>query len=172
MVVSRCWNRVERSEVVARRPGLLRWCRRWVGSDQDAEELANEALAVWVQRRDQIAPHASDAWIYGTARNLCRNFLRKRRAELAHDGAWVEDQPEVGPTAEERLSADRDTRAMAEALRATYGEPAVSAVSLLVEGHSYAEIGAALGDPDPERVRALLQKARRLLRARFDRAGR
>ena len=71
----------------AHRPSILRLCQRMTRDPQRAEELVQEALLV---AHDKF-PHLQEGvrfstWIYGIARNLCLNAVRKRADLLTADG--------------------------------------------------------------------------------------
>jgi RNA polymerase sigma-70 factor (ECF subfamily) len=83
---------------------LFNLARRLTGSDQDAEDLAQEAfLRAYAGLRDFRVGSRFHPWLYTITLNLCRNHLR-RRSILR----WVplqgvrggEAQPELDPPAE------------------------------------------------------------------------
>ncbi len=78
-------------------PKVLRLCRRYVGNEQSAEELAQDALVTTYALLPEYRPENSlDAWVMGIARNHCRNAIRRRREALTEDGV-LEANSEESP---------------------------------------------------------------------------
>lgn len=62
-------------------------CLRMVGDEARAEELVQEALLVAYRQLPDFDGRARfGTWIYGIARNLCLNAVRKRGELLSEDG--------------------------------------------------------------------------------------
>ena len=69
------------------RAGVERLCRRMTGDPARAEELTQEALLVAWRRLPELQdPTRFGPWVYGIARNLCLNAVRKKRETLVEDG--------------------------------------------------------------------------------------
>lgn len=71
----------------AHRSGVERVCRRMTGNAARAEELTQEALlTAWRRLPELQDPSRFGPWVYGIARNLCLNAVRKRSEVLVEDG--------------------------------------------------------------------------------------
>ena len=65
-------------------PQLVRWCRRFTGGGDAAEDLAQEVLiTAWRHVDDLRNPSAFDAWIWGVARNVSLRWYRQQAREQA-----------------------------------------------------------------------------------------
>src|SRR5262249_48271464 len=66
-------------------PGLVRWCAWLIGSRDEAEDLAQEALSIaWRSTKRPAHTEEYSAWMAGIARNLCRSWKRDHQRELLH----------------------------------------------------------------------------------------
>ncbi len=62
------------------RPRLVRLARQFLANAEDAEEIAQEALALAWRRWAEVKDAGKrNAWVYRTTINLCLNLRRKRR---------------------------------------------------------------------------------------------
>jgi RNA polymerase sigma-70 factor, ECF subfamily len=75
-----------RTQLEPHRRAITLHCYQMLGSLEDAEELAQEALLRAWQRRDERRPDGSlRAWLYRIATNLCLDVLKtRRRRALPH----------------------------------------------------------------------------------------
>ena len=122
-------------------PMLLAYLRRQVGRRGDAEELLQETFLVAARQSDSLAAAGSQrAWLFGVARNLVREHVRRR---TRRNTATLCEEP-ASPIAERE-----DERI--EAMRAAFERlPEVQREALelrLSEDLSYAEIAEALAIP-------------------------
>ena len=158
---------------------LYAFALRLSGSPQDAEEIAQDAFvrAYHALRRYEsarIRDLALRPWLYRIALNVTRNRVRGRRVSLVPldppagetDDAAVRsfepaaderDGPEAGA---ERREQGAELAALVAALPGRYR---AAVVLRHVEGWSYAEIAAALGQPVGT-VKANVHRGVRLLR--------
>ncbi len=90
------------------RPRLVRLCAWLTGDAGAAEDLAQEALLIaWRHLDDLRDPAATDAWLTGIARNVCRRWERVRARERARLVPLGADSPADGDgTAPTAGSAD------------------------------------------------------------------
>lgn len=81
------------SDLLARWPArLTSFCRKLVGHDEDARDLAQDALLKATRALDRYDPSRPFApWIYRIARNSCLNHIERRRVRSAAP------PPEAGP---------------------------------------------------------------------------
>jgi RNA polymerase sigma-70 factor, ECF subfamily len=132
---------------------------RLTGSRQDAEEIAQDALvrAYRALRRypaERVATLRLRAWLFQVTVNVVRNRARTRRVPevpiMAEDGR---ERPGVDRPAEEADGPEQQAERRAEqeqlaAIVASLPERYRAAVVLRhVQGLSYAEIAAVLGQP-------------------------
>lgn len=89
------------------RPRLVRFCARYTGDRDAAEDLAQETLArAWASLERLRTPEGLAPWLTAIARNVCLHWARTHSRELAHraplapvrddtdpDGATLDDLP-------------------------------------------------------------------------------
>ena len=107
-----------------------------------AEDMLSDTFLSAIQKTDTFRGEGGEkTWLFGIARNLWLQGLRRRRPTVSYDdllGLYVEDT--VGAALDTRQLADR-LRALLAALPARDRE----IVQLRAEGLSYAEIAARCG---------------------------
>jgi RNA polymerase sigma factor (sigma-70 family) len=144
---------------------LRRYCRSLARDEQEAADLAQEALVRSLPRlrRGDLEPGAARAYVRTAARNL---LISDRRRPHASPAGTMADAPQASPDLEppEVLLLD-DQRRRVRRARARLA-PRQQAVLQLrdVEGRPYGEIGARLG-LNENGVAQLLSRARRRLRS-------
>ncbi|MBK0401129.1 sigma-70 family RNA polymerase sigma factor [Limibaculum sp. M0105] len=143
-------------------PLALRQAWRVLGSEAEAEEVAQEAmLKLWRQAPSWRAGEARvSTWLYRVTQNLCIDRIRRRRAT-----ANVDDLPEPAdpaPGVLERLSASDDMRRLARAIMALPQRQRDALVMRHFDGASNPDIAERL-DCSVEAVESLLARARRQL---------
>ena len=94
---------------------LFRFCRRLVGHEEDARDLAQDALLKATRaldRYDTSRPFAP--WIYRIARNGCLNHLERRRVRSAAPlrAGRAEPPPDVLVARREEVPTERGRVAM------------------------------------------------------------
>ena len=178
-----------------RRPIIVH-CYRMLGSLQDAEEIAQEALLrAWQRQRELNSTHAARAWLYKIATSACLDHLRKarRRRALPHLIApspskilgvgsaterrlWVEPAPDALLEAEADIAERPDHRVsrresigLAFITALQFLSPKQRAALLLVDVLGWApEEAADLLATSTFSVNSLLQRARKGMAARRD----
>ncbi len=76
------------------RSQVQRLCMRLTGSSERAEELVQESLVVAYTKLPEFHGAARfSTWIYGIARNLGLNAIRKRQEVLSEDGVLETEEP-------------------------------------------------------------------------------
>lgn len=143
-------------------PGAMRQAWRMLGDQNEAEDVAQEAmLRLWKQASDWRAGEAKvSTWLYRVVHNLCIDRIRKRRPQVP-----VEDAPEPvdpDPSVLERMAQSEQSRAIAQAIGALPERQRQALVLRHFEGLSNPEIGEAL-ECSVEAVESLLARARRQL---------
>jgi len=170
-------------------------CYRMLGSLQDAEEIAQEALFRGWQRQDELrSAGAARAWLYKIATNACLDLLKTRRRRtlphlagpaqnaetplggLADEVLWVEPAPDSLCEAAGNAAERPDVRV---SLRESIGLAFISALQYLPPKQRAALIlvdvlgwrpqeTAELLDATVVSVNSLLQRARNSVDARRD----
>lgn len=160
-------------------PALRLHCYRLVGSLDDAEDMAQEALLRAWRHRDRLTdPGGIRPWLYRIATNACLDLLDRRRRSAAGvrglaDG-WPDPLPDtwLDGLAEDADPADRVVR------RETVGLAFLAAVQILpprqrailvlrdVLDWPAAEVAEALGTT-PAAANSALQRARAAMRGRL-----
>ena len=102
-------------------------CYRMLGSLQDAEELAQEALLrAWQRRAELRTGNAHKAWLYQIATNACLDQLQKRgrrRRALPHLNGPPSATPQMGAPADEQLWIEPAPDLLLEAAGDTTDQP-------------------------------------------------
>lgn len=152
--------------LVSQYPAVLRFVRRRVSSLPDAEDLTQEAFASAIETLARSAQHSEPTvgWLYTVARRRLVDEARRRRLdtvplELVGEAASADDG--YGSLVADALDA---------ALSRLSGPQRSVIVLRLLEGRSFAEIGARLGLTESA-CRVRFMRALRQLRAEFEREG-
>ena len=123
----------------------------------DAEDLLSETFLRAFRRLPFFRGDcAAKTWLFGIARNVWLESLRKRR-----------------PSLEDRLSADSDARAALRRVRellAQKDERSSRIIFLRAEGYTYAEISAQLGISENS-ARVIEHRTRTWLKATLQKEG-
>lgn len=166
-------RQAERELLLRWRSRIHAWCWRLVGEREQAEDLAQECLVLVHRALPRFEPRAAvSSWIYAIVRNRCLASLRRARPRRAEDEelAMLEERSE-GPEAafERRQWEERVIAAMRESL-----SPLEQTALWLkaYEGMPVREITRILDVQEESGARALLQTARRKLRAALERGAR
>jgi RNA polymerase sigma-70 factor (ECF subfamily) len=150
---------------------LARWLTR---SEQDAEDLVQEAYLRAFRSFDGYRGGNPRAWLLTIVRNTCYAWLRQRRGHLPQedgetDPAQVPDDPAAGPEAQVIRQADgRLLRSALDELPVEYRE---AVVLRELEGLSYKEIADVAGVPIGTVMSRLARGRRQLQHAVLKRMG-
>ena len=138
-------------------------CLSLVRDPQVASELSQEAVLRLYKSLPRFRGDCAwSTWSYRIARNLCLNWIEKRREEGGDDGTQMSD-PRGGPH-QEAIGAQRDALVRG-AIEASLDAEEREAVLLHYEaGLSVAEVTEVMGLDNASGARGLLQRARRKLR--------
>ena len=146
-------------------PRVFAVARRMLGSEAEAEEVAQDALVrLWRIAPDWRAGEARvSTWLYRVTGNLCTDRLRRRRdVPLDPEADYADDAPPV----EQRLQ-DADRAAARERALASLPERQRQVVVLRhLEGLSTPEIAEILG-LTVEAVESLTARGKRGLKAQL-----
>lgn len=119
------------------------YCLSLVACQEDAEELTLEVFyQVWRSAKSFKGQSRATTWLFGIARNLCMNHLRKKRVQFIE---LMEGDAVYNPEEEE---PDYDPEAIRRAMERL--SPAHREVLYLAfyEELSYGEIASLLGIPE------------------------
>jgi len=162
------------------RPLLRSWALRAGATDADADDLAQETLAVVVRdvaAFDRGRAGAFRSWLRAILANRLRDFFRARRSRPVATGAsdFLDrlDELEAGDSAlSKQWDREHDEHVAARAMQRVQGDFAPATWHLfrrqVLDGAGPAEVAAELG---VSRNAALLAKSRVLKRLRAEVAG-
>ncbi|MEM6355938.1 MAG: sigma-70 family RNA polymerase sigma factor [Pseudomonadota bacterium] len=147
-------------------PAVQRHARWRLGSEAEAEEVAQEAmLRFWRQAPEWRAGEAkASTWLYRVTHNLCIDRQRRRRPTSDIDD--IPERADPAPGQEARLETRETMRGLARAIMALPERQRDAVVLRHFEGLGNPEIGERLGC-SVEAVESLLARARRQLAASF-----
>ncbi len=153
----------------AYRERVYLWCYRRVRDHETALDLAQDVLISAFRGLLSFQGRSGfSCWLFVIARNRCLSVLRRPsllRDESADPGDLASDAPDPERLLEERL----DEEEILELLRSRLDPLEQRALWLrCIEGMPVEEITALLEVPDASGARAVLQRARRKLRAALD----
>lgn len=152
-------------EEVARRYGrfLYNVAYRLAGNEDDAKDLAQEALLRVRKGLESYQPGSMEAWLSRIVTNVFLDEVRRRKRRPV-DALPLDPDRLLPPSAAADAAADELSDEVQAALR-TLSEDFRAAVVLCdVVGLSYEEIGEALGVPVGT-VRSRIHRGRRQLRS-------
>ena len=154
------------------RDAVYLWCVRYTRDPERALDLSQEVLlTVWERIGSFEGRSKFSSWMFTVTRNRCIDA--GRRVELLVDDDVPEDIPDPAPLADVTVQQDEDEARLLEIIRAEL-EPVEQDVIWLrcFERMRLDEITAMLSIDGATGARAVLQRARRKLRAAIDRPGR
>ena len=139
------------------------------GSPEDAEDVAQEAFIVALERLDECRdPSRFAGWFLTIVRNRARNYIRReslRRMEEIPAGTATR-----GPDPARELESGELRRRLAKAMEGLSEVRRQVVLMHDLEGWKHREIGEVLGIP-PGTVRSHLHFARKALREALENAG-
>jgi RNA polymerase sigma-70 factor (ECF subfamily) len=140
---------------------IYRLCCRMTGNPEQARELTQESLLVAWRSIDRFDGEARfGTWIYGIARNLCLNSLRRRGELLTADGVLEVGSPEADALSQLQ-SAEREAL-LSEVTAGLTAEEQEAIWLRYVEGIGQDDITRIL-ELSGSGARGLLQRCRRHL---------
>jgi len=142
-------------------PGVFRFSRRMLRSEQDAEDVAQETfLRLWKTADRFEGRSALRTWLFRVAHNLCIDQLRRRR-EVALDESHDAPTSQPGPL---RLIAQRERAESVRRAIEALPERQRAAITLVHhEGLPQSEAADVLG-VSVDALESLLSRGRRALR--------
>jgi len=162
------------ADVFAHWEGLFRYARRLTGSEQEAEDLVQEALTKGLRAFGRLREDTNHrAWIFTILRNTFLSRIRKQgRETLLEDTEAIVD-PTAGPERQGHLLGEQGWRhgfedEVLEALAELPEAQRTAVVLCDIEGLTYGEIAEVLDCPIGT-VRSRIHHARRRLRETLNR---
>ena len=153
----------------ATKADLYRFVRRYVGDEDEAYDVLQEAYAsAWLAMRRYDPTRPFDVWLRSIALNKCRDWSRRRAVRRVVRGVMGLDAPEAmavgddAPTPEIHMD---DLRRAKDVQRALSNLPDALKAPLLLaalEGRPHADIASILG-VTPKAVETRIARARRKL---------
>jgi len=145
----------------AMRPRLIRLAMRLVWNAHDAEEIAQEALAVAWQRIGRLKdPAKRNAWLYSITVNLSLNHVRRPKSEPLPPVAGIADSRRQSESAS---ASDELMRRVREATKQLPDNQQAALVLRDMEGLPYEAIATIL-QKRPAAARLLVHRAREGIR--------
>ncbi len=147
----------------AQQPRIYRLCLRMVRNPEQAQELAQDAMLTAYRSLHKYRGESSfPTWLYGIARNLCLNAIRRRGELLSEDGLIEVNDPGRGALSQLR---QHEREALLTAASQAVLEPLEQEAVYLryVEGMPQDNITEVLGIEDKSGARGVLQRCRRKL---------
>jgi len=149
-------GREQRDDLCVERAWIVRFCLRFTGDRDAAEDLAQETLLdAWRHAQERHIPEARRPWLAGIARNRCLRWARRRRRDVARL-IHVDAEPDQPVALQSRAVADgidvelefeRDELAalLDRALRLLPPEARQVLVQRYIDDLPQAEVAARLG---------------------------
>jgi RNA polymerase sigma factor (sigma-70 family) len=138
---------------------LLAFCRRLVGSPQDAEDVLQEVFAAaHAAILADSRPINARPWLYRIARNRCMNHLRKPPTADGVDSMDVHPH-ENGTSTLERVQRREELRAIVARVHELPETQRTALALRAIDDLSYADIAQAMGTTLPS-VKSLVVRAR------------
>ncbi len=161
------FGRAAAEELFARyRKPVYTFCYRYVKSHDHALDISQDVLLRAYERLDSFEGRSEfSCWLFSIARNQCLNALRP--VSLWHDdGADLEQIPDRDTQPDQKVEEQEDEERMLALIQAVLEPVEQRAIWLrCFENVPVDEITQLLGIESASGARAILQKARRKLRA-------
>lgn len=159
-----CLAKSQRKQIAAARPRLFRVALAWCGDAMLADDLAQEALALGLQKVHQLRdPERLNAWLYSILNNCWKQYLRCNRPHEDLDEERACDGPTPDTTVGQLQTVTRVRNAVA-------GLPAEQRRVLALvdlEGLAYSEVALVLDIPIGT-VMSRLHRGRKSLLAKLE----
>ena len=165
------WGQRAVSQLLDRyRDRVYSWCWRHVRNRDLALDLAQEVLVSAYRNLGSFGERAQfSSWLSAIARNRCLSELRKYRPSQ-EDDELLHLVADERPTPDQELEQRVDESALLDLIKGHLTQQEQDALWLrCIERMSVEEITSLLGIQEQSGARAVLQRARRRLRAALDR---
>ncbi len=152
------------------RERVFLWCARRVGNQEEALDLAQDALVSAFRGLDKFEGRSRySTWIFAIARNRCYRALRPA-SMLRDDETDVDAIPEAGTDPLDRLEHLQDEQRLLDLIRDVLEPTEQDALWMrCIERLSVEEVTRRLGIGGASGARSVLQSARKKLRLALER---
>jgi RNA polymerase sigma-70 factor (ECF subfamily) len=161
------------TELVTRyRDAVYLWCFRYTRDRERARDLSQDVLvSVWEKIATFEGRSRFSSWVFSVTRNRCIDA--SRRVDVLADEATPDDIPDPSPAPDVSFENEADEAWLLETMRTELDPAEQSAIWMrCVERMPVDEITRHLGVEGAAGARAVLQRARRKLRAAIERRER
>jgi len=154
------------------RDAVYGWCVRYARDHDRALDLSQDVMVTAWEKMDSFEGRSKfSSWLFAITRNRCIDA--SRRIDVLADEAINDAHPDPAPRVDESvLGALEEDRLLAMIRRELDAEEQTAIWMRCIERMPVDEISSVLGVSGASGARALLQRARRKLRAAMDRDGR
>jgi RNA polymerase sigma-70 factor (ECF subfamily) len=151
------------------RDAVYLWCFRYTRDHERALDLSQDVMvSAWEKIGSFEGRSKFSSWLFSVTRNRCIDA--SRRIDVLADEEISDDHPDPGPLPDEAAATDGGEEWILDLIRRELEPDEQTAIWLrCVERMPVEEITAMLGVSGSSGARALLQRARRKLRAAMDR---
>jgi RNA polymerase sigma-70 factor, ECF subfamily len=157
------------AEIYARyRAVVYRFARLMSGTTSVAEEVTQDVFVTFIGDLQRYEPRRSalQTYLYGIARNVTRNRIRRERRFVAFDDAREGAEPVAPDDPCARASHRQELARLRQAIAALPSRYREVVILGHVHGLAYAEIAAIVGAPVGT-VRSRLNRGRQMIAARL-----
>ncbi len=162
-------RRAAATELLTRyRDAVYLWCYRYVRDRERALDITQDVLASVWQAMDRFEGRSKfSSWLFSVTRNRCIDA--SRRVDILADGELVEDVEDPAPGVDELLDGNDEGQGLLLLIRKALDEEEQTALWLrCMERMSVEQVTEILGLKSASGARAVLQRARRKLRAAME----
>ena len=151
------------------RDAVYAWCLRYTRDHDRALDLSQDVMVTaWEKIGSFEGRSKFSSWLFAVTRNRCIDA--SRRVDVLSDEAISEEHPDPSPLPDSIALDGRDEDRLLALIRRELDEEEQKAIWLrCIERMPVEEITVVLGVSGTSGARALLQRARRKLRAALDR---
>jgi RNA polymerase sigma-70 factor (ECF subfamily) len=153
------------------RDAVYLWCFRYTRDRERALDLSQDVMvSAWEKIGSFEGRSKFSSWLFSIARHRCIDA--SRRIDVLADEAISDEHPDPAPPPDESTAAGGSDQWILDLIRSELEPDEQTAIWLrCVERMPVEEITTMLGVSGASGARALLQRARRKLRAAMDRRG-
>ena len=151
------------------RDAVYAWCLRYTRDHERALDLSQDVMVTaWEKIGSFEGRSKFSSWLFAVTRNRCIDA--SRRVDVLSDDAISEEHPDPSPLPDSIVIDGRDEDRLLDLIRRELDDEEQRAIWLrCIERMPVEEITVVLGVSGTSGARALLQRARRKLRAALDR---
>lgn len=147
------------------RDAVYAWCFRYTRNHDRALDLSQDVMVTAWQRLESFEGRSQfSSWLFSVARNRCIDA--SRRVDIMAEDAMFDDPPDPSPAPDDALAEEESASMLMDLIRSALDTVEQDAVYLrYFERRSVEDIGEFLHIEGASGARAVLQRARRKLRA-------